>query len=138
MAPLPAAVGLGFVLGLQHATDPDHLVAVATIVTRERRVAAGALVGVAWGIGHMTMLGLAGSAAVALLVMATLRSIAGAVLYLAVFGFGTIAGMAALTGVMAVPITLALRVRRARSAALGLAAGVASMAFGVWYGVRLF
>ena len=34
--PVIAAALLGFVLGIQHATDPDHLVAVATIVTRER------------------------------------------------------------------------------------------------------
>lgn len=60
-----SAVLLGFVLGLQHATDPDHLVAVATIVTRERRFAAGALVGVLWGVGHTATLTLAGALIVA-------------------------------------------------------------------------
>lgn len=61
MDPVVSAVVLGFVLGLQHATDPDHLVAVATIVTRERRFADGALVGVLWGLGHMATLTLAGA-----------------------------------------------------------------------------
>jgi len=62
MDQLVSAVLLGFVLGLQHATDPDHLVAVATIVTRERRFADGALVGVLWGLGHTATLVLAGTA----------------------------------------------------------------------------
>ncbi len=65
MDPVVSAVLLGFVLGLQHATDPDHLVAVATIVTRERRFADGALVGVLWGVGHMATLTLAGALIVA-------------------------------------------------------------------------
>lgn len=56
-----SAAVLGFVLGLQHATDPDHLVAVATILTRERRFAGGVLVGVLWGAGHMATLALAGA-----------------------------------------------------------------------------
>ena len=56
MDPLVSAVLLGFLLGLQHATDADHLVAVATIVSREHRFADGALVGVLWGLGHMTTL----------------------------------------------------------------------------------
>jgi high-affinity nickel-transport protein len=59
--PVFSAVLLGFVLGLQHATDPDHLVAVATIVTRERRFTDGALVGVLWGLGHMATLTAAGA-----------------------------------------------------------------------------
>jgi ABC-type nickel/cobalt efflux system permease component RcnA len=45
---------IAFALGLRHATDPDHLVAVSTLVagTRERAVRAAARLGVAWGIGH--------------------------------------------------------------------------------------
>jgi len=43
---------LGFLLGLQHATDPDHVVAVATIVSRRPRFLAGALIGALWGVGH--------------------------------------------------------------------------------------
>ena len=245
-APL-SAIFLGFLLGLQHATDPDHLVAVATILTRERRFADGALIGVLWGAGHMTTLtivgaliigfkltisptvgsglelavaamlivlglmrlrdavrgletvpaghlvadhdhgaqagvvhshphahgadhahehphvhpsrwlatlgwrsgwpagravvvgaihGLAGSAAVSLLVLATLRSTAGAVVYLLIFGVGTILGMTLLTAVMAYPVSLALRYRRARQA-LALCAGLGSIVFGLVYGYGL-
>jgi ABC-type nickel/cobalt efflux system permease component RcnA len=245
-APL-SAIFLGFLLGLQHATDPDHLVAVATILTRERRFADGALIGVLWGAGHMTTLtivgaiiiglkltippavggglelvvaamlivlgvlrlrdaargletvpaghlvadhdhgggagvvhshphahevaqthehphvhpsrwltalgwrsgwpagravvvgaihGLAGSAAVSLLVLATLRSTASAITYLLIFGIGTVIGMTLLTAVMAYPVSLALRYRRARQA-LALCAGLGSIAFGIAYGFGL-
>jgi high-affinity nickel-transport protein len=43
---------LGFFLGMRHATDADHVVAIATIVSRERSLAGSALVGAAWGVGH--------------------------------------------------------------------------------------
>jgi hypothetical protein len=43
---------LGFFLGIRHATDADHVVAIATIVSRERSVAGSALIGAAWGVGH--------------------------------------------------------------------------------------
>jgi hypothetical protein len=242
--PLSSAVVLGFVLGVQHATDPDHLTAVATIVTRERRFADGALIGALWGLGHMLTLaiagtiviaftitmrprvvaglellvaamlivlgalrlrdaargvssveaahltadhdhggaevvhshahahgdhvhghphvhpsrqllaafgagrrrlvaravvigavhGMAGSASVSLLVLATLPTVAGAMAYLLVFGAGTIIGMTALTAVMAYPVALASRVRRARTA-LAVGAGFGSIAFGIAYAV---
>ncbi|HXG02534.1 MAG TPA: hypothetical protein VNO23_03845, partial [Candidatus Binatia bacterium] len=64
--PVLTAALLGFVLGLQHATDPDHLVAVATIVTRERGFAAGVAVGICWGLGHAFTLALAGLVVIAL------------------------------------------------------------------------
>jgi ABC-type nickel/cobalt efflux system permease component RcnA len=77
--------------------------------------------------------GLAGSAAVSLLVLATLRSTASAVAYLLIFGVGTIIGMTVLTAVMAYPVSLALRFRRARQA-LAFCAGIGSIAFGLAYG----
>ncbi len=43
---------LGFFLGMRHATDADHVVAIATIVSRERSLARSALIGAAWGVGH--------------------------------------------------------------------------------------
>ena len=52
MAPLVSILLLGFFLGMRHATDPDHVIAVTTIVARQRRVGAAALIGVLWGIGH--------------------------------------------------------------------------------------
>ena len=239
MDPLASTVVLGFVLGVQHATDPDHLVAVATIVTRERRFADGALIGALWGVGHLAALalagaiiigfrlavlpqvatglellvaamlvilgilrlrdvargvealpaehdhggvevvhshahahdgrvhdhphvhpsrrllaaiggdrrrlaaravgigavhGMAGSAAVSLLVLATLPTATGATAYLFVFGAGTIIGMTALTAVMAYPVALAARLRRARTA-LAVSAGVGSIAFGIAHAV---
>lgn len=54
---LPAVLGLGFGLGLRHATDPDHVAAVGAIVARERRPGTAWLLGAAWGLGHsLTML----------------------------------------------------------------------------------
>jgi sulfite exporter TauE/SafE len=43
---------LGFFLGMRHATDPDHVIAVTTIVSRHRTPAGAALIGVLWGVGH--------------------------------------------------------------------------------------
>jgi hypothetical protein len=43
---------LGFFLGMRHATDADHVVAIATIVSRERSMVGSALIGAAWGVGH--------------------------------------------------------------------------------------
>jgi hypothetical protein len=51
-----AILGLGFVLGLRHALDVDHLAAVSTIVSQRGSVWRSSLVGVAWGIGHTTSL----------------------------------------------------------------------------------
>ena len=49
-------------LGMRHATDPDHIVAVTTIVSRERSVVKAAGVGAVWGIGHtLTLLIVGGS-----------------------------------------------------------------------------
>ncbi len=49
---LASLVLLGFVLGMRHATDPDHVIAVTTIVSRQQRIGPAALIGVLWGIGH--------------------------------------------------------------------------------------
>src|ERR1700675_2785862 len=50
-APLGIAL-LGLVLGMRHATDPDHVIAVTTILSRESRLTAATRVGVVWGLGH--------------------------------------------------------------------------------------
>ena len=241
-AALGSAMLLGLLFGIQHATDPDHVVAVATIVARTRRFGAGALVGAFWGVGHtvtvtavgvaiavfhvtvtprvalsLEMLvafmlvglgvarilwvlrgsdpvpvthlgephaheagaalhnhphahvgavhrhphahpparllralqavgpaqalrsalvglvhGLAGSAAVALLVLSTIRGTAAAIAYLLVFGVGTVLGMTAITGLLSLPFTLrAPRLDRARRG-LALATGALSLAFGLY------
>lgn len=241
-APLLPVLLLGLVFGIQHATDPDHVVAVATIVARTRRFGAGALVGAFWGVGHAVTVtavglglivfklpmppragpllelavalmlivlgilrivrvfrdsdpvpvahlsephghagepalhshlhhhgetahrhphvhpparllralqtvgpgqamraaivgvghGLAGSAGVALLLLSTIRSSAGAMGYLLLFGVGTILGMTAITGLLSLPFTLrAPRVQRGRRA-LALTTGALSLAFGLY------
>jgi hypothetical protein len=43
---------IGFLLGMRHATDPDHVIAVSTIVSRERSVVKAGWIGVLWGCGH--------------------------------------------------------------------------------------
>ena len=66
---LPALLGvltLGFLLGMRHATDPDHVVAVTTIVTQQRSLARAARTGVLWGIGHTTTILLVGGAIIVL------------------------------------------------------------------------
>lgn len=52
MTNLLAILWLGFFLGLRHATDPDHVIAVSTIVTRQRSVGNAAAIGAVWGLGH--------------------------------------------------------------------------------------
>lgn len=51
---------LGFVMGLQHALEPDHVAAVATIASAQHSVWRSSLVGAAWGIGHTLALMVAG------------------------------------------------------------------------------
>ena len=199
MLPDPlTAILLGALLGLRHATDADHVVAVTAIVSRERSLLRAARVGALWGIGHtLTLLavggaiitfrfvipprvglglefgvalmlillgfsnlrgevaggrwqlavndgtnairpflvglvhGLAGSAAVALLVLATVRDTLPALVYLLVFGLGTVVGMIAVTVILAAPALYA-GARMARfNFGVRVAAGVLSVAFGV-------
>jgi high-affinity nickel-transport protein len=194
----PAALlALGFALGVRHAADPDHLVAVTALVARTRRVFPAMRLGVCWGLGHaMTLFavgggivafrwvvppriglalefavaialvvvglvnlvrvsagdsgfgpsrpparrafaiglihGLAGSAAVALLVVATVRSPWLASVYLAVFSAGTILGMVVVTTALSLPIgALAARWGGARRA-FRLSTGTLSLAFGLF------
>jgi sulfite exporter TauE/SafE len=49
---LLAVCVLGFFLGMRHATDPDHVIAVTTIVSRHRTLAGAGLIGALWGVGH--------------------------------------------------------------------------------------
>jgi hypothetical protein len=52
VANLASLLFLGFFLGMRHATDADHVVALATIVSRQRTLRGSALIGGAWGVGH--------------------------------------------------------------------------------------
>jgi sulfite exporter TauE/SafE len=76
--------------------------------------------------------GLAGSAAVALLVLTTIRNPKWAILYLLVFGIGTIAGMMLITGAMVLPFAYAdIRFSRLNHG-LRIASGLISVAFGLF------
>lgn len=57
---------LGFLLGMRHATDADHVVAVTTIVTRQRSLPRAASIGALWGLGHTLTLLAAGGAMIVL------------------------------------------------------------------------
>jgi hypothetical protein len=79
---------------------------------------------------------MAGTAALALLVLATLHTLTAAVIYLVVFGFGTLAGMTALTAAMAYPVARLASLRRMREV-MAVASGLAAIVFGCWYAARL-
>ena len=195
-------LALGFFLGMRHATDSDHVIAVTTIVSQQRKVGSAALTGIFWGIGHsITLLivgaaivlfgvvvperlglslefcvalmlvllgllnlggfrrsqneahehshrhgfylrlrpvvvgivhGLAGSAAMALLVLPMIRTPFWAIFYLLIFAAGTIAGMMLITAIMAVPITYSANRFQSINRYIGAAAGAFSMAFGLF------
>src|SRR5205085_1007588 len=54
--------GIGLLLGMRHSTDPDHVIAVTTIVTRLRSLRHASFVGMLWGIGHTLTIFVVGSA----------------------------------------------------------------------------
>jgi high-affinity nickel-transport protein len=194
-------VGLLFVtsllLGMRHATDADHIVAVSTIACRERSVWRASAVGALWGLGHtLTILvvggaivlfkvaftprvglsleltvavmlmvlgvlnlfnvqwkpgplagmrpfvvgvvhGLAGSAAVTLLILPLISSAWWAAGYLLVFGAGTIAGMTLITFAMAAPAMYAATRLGGVQRWVRVASGAVSLVFGVYLGYRV-
>lgn len=193
---------LGFFLGMRHATDSDHVIAVTTIVSQQRKLRSAALTGISWGIGHsITLLivgaaivflgvvvperlgmslefcvalmlvllgllnlgslrrsqneahkhshsqgfylrfrpvvvgavhGLAGSAAVALLVLPMIRKPVWALFYLLILAAGTIAGMLLITAIIAVPISYSANRFQSFSRYVGAAAGAVSLVFGLF------
>jgi high-affinity nickel-transport protein len=212
--------GLGLLLGMRHSTDADHVVAVSTIVSKQRSIRQAGLIGSIWGLGHTLTIfavgsviilfgvvipprlglsmefsvalmliflgvlnltgvmqrvtsyltrnrkpanvpainkaetfldrtvgrfglyqcvrplvigivhGLAGSAAVALLVLSTIHSPVWATVYLLVFGAGTMVGMMCMTAMMAVPLAYAGNRFNSLSRVFSLASGVVSVCFG--------
>jgi high-affinity nickel-transport protein len=60
MLTLLSILSVGFLLGVRHATDPDHVVAVTTIVSRQGSLARAAGVGALWGVGHTATIALLG------------------------------------------------------------------------------
>src|SRR3954453_1044561 len=63
---LMTSTGLGSLLGVRHALEPDHLAAVSTLVSAERNGYKAALLGMCWGLGHTGALILAGTVFVVL------------------------------------------------------------------------
>ncbi|HEY7303314.1 MAG TPA: hypothetical protein VH601_04325 [Bryobacteraceae bacterium] len=216
MMSLVVIIGIGFLLGMRHAIDPDHVVAVTTIVSRQRNIWHAGWVGIVWGVGHTITIvavgaaiilfnlaiptrvglamelavglmlillgvlnltgvtqwitdrfsaghthksavraqrigsyqfirplavgivhGLAGSAAVALLVLTTIRDIRWAVIYLLVFGVGTIAGMMVITMIIGAPFAYTGKRFSSFNRALVLGSGIVSIAFGLFITLRI-
>jgi high-affinity nickel-transport protein len=78
------AVLLGFVLGIRHAADPDHVAAIAALVARHRRASVAARIGAAWGIGHSLTIVLVGGVLVAMRIVVSPSLSIGAELLVAV------------------------------------------------------
>ena len=62
LVPFVTVTLLGLFLGMRHSTDPDHVVAVSTIVSRQQSVKSSAIIGLLWGLGHTLTIFLVGSA----------------------------------------------------------------------------
>jgi ABC-type nickel/cobalt efflux system permease component RcnA len=62
LVPFVTVILLGLFLGMRHSTDPDHVVAVSTIVSRQGSVRSSATIGLLWGLGHTLTIFLVGSA----------------------------------------------------------------------------
>jgi hypothetical protein len=201
----------GFLFGVRHATDPDHVVAVTTIVSREKTIGKSAGIGAMWGLGHTltlallggaivwsgvripervafafefgvalmlialglyclgnyfqrlrllardefersilsirrgylgsfcvgTVHGIAGSGALALLILPMVHDPLLAAGYLAVFGLGTIAGMVGITMAIAFPVSWTAQFSTALHRRIGLAAGFASITFGLFMAYQI-
>ncbi|MBI4165766.1 MAG: urease accessory protein UreH [Acidobacteria bacterium] len=54
--PIWSTLALGFVLGLRHALDADHLAAVSTFASEEKSLFRSSMIGVSWGMGHTAAL----------------------------------------------------------------------------------
>jgi high-affinity nickel-transport protein len=189
---LALAFVTSMLLGMRHATDPDHVIAVSTIVARERSMARATGVGVAWGVGHtLTILivgmmiiafkvaftpvlglslemsvavmlivlgvanlmsdagtparlgpgrpfvvgvvhGLAGSASATLLIVPLIGDMRWAILYLVIFGAGTVAGMALVTLAIAGPALLVSARVSTLQRSIRVASGALSVCFGLF------
>jgi high-affinity nickel-transport protein len=81
--------------------------------------------------------GLAGSAAVALLVLTAIRNSHWAIAYLLIFGVGTIAGMMLITMSLASAFTLVGKGRQKFSQRLAVASGLLSLGFGIFVAYQI-
>ena len=79
------------------------------------------------------MHGLAGSAALMLLVLAQTQSLMSGLAYLAIFGMGSVFGMVLMSGLLGLPFVLTSRRLSGIHYGLQTFAGALSIAFGLWY-----
>ncbi|GAA3326862.1 hypothetical protein GCM10020331_064510 [Ectobacillus funiculus] len=56
MAVFLSILALGFILGIKHATEPDHIIAVSTIASRTKKLSRSSMTGIFWGLGHSATL----------------------------------------------------------------------------------
>ena len=61
LGPILFVTGLGLVLGMRHSTDADHVVAISTIVSKQRSIRNAAVIGSVWGLGHTITIFIVGS-----------------------------------------------------------------------------
>jgi ABC-type nickel/cobalt efflux system permease component RcnA len=61
LGPILFVTGLGLVLGMRHSTDADHVVAISTIVSKQRSTRNAAFIGSVWGLGHTITIFIVGS-----------------------------------------------------------------------------
>src|SRR4051812_27945276 len=54
--PLLSVLAIGFLLGIKHAIEPDHVIAVSTIAIKSKKIWDASLAGLFWGIGHTATL----------------------------------------------------------------------------------
>jgi hypothetical protein len=199
-------LGLGFVLGLKHATDPDHIVAVTTFLGEERQLRRACSIGLFWGLGHTIALsiagliviglkipiskwlaerlellvaamlvilgarliatvhtrwhehhhdfkwrsfgirpllvgivhGTAGSAALTLLVLSTISSTVHALLYILIFGIGSMLGMLTISLLLSLPVQLAGERISAATRPIQVSTGILSCAFGIYLAISVW
>jgi high-affinity nickel-transport protein len=62
MVGLLSIIAVGFFLGMRHATEPDHVIAVTTIVSQQRNASRAAWIGAFWGLGHTVTIFAVGTA----------------------------------------------------------------------------
>ena len=61
LGPILFVTGLGLVLGMRHSTDADHVVAISTIISKQRSIRNAAVIGSVWGLGHTITIFIVGS-----------------------------------------------------------------------------
>jgi high-affinity nickel permease len=98
MPTLLAIIVLGLFLGMRHATDPDHVVAVTTIVSRERTALHAMIIGALWGLGHTITILVVGAAII--LLKLTIPPTVGLTMELSVAFMLILLGVMNLTGLM--------------------------------------